>query len=213
MNGDPQNPQDQDFTEQELAEMRTQAALQPVEEQGAKAGEERREFEAILRSLTFKLSAEREPSVRASIIKDLEREIGRTWAAAWQARSRHPEQVSEQVAWGIRNVHTGSVWAQSDKPVLRAGETEYEVIQLFANQPSLPAAGWEPIESAPKDGTRILILWGDEVVIGRWLQHNKELLRPHGCWYRSDKGVIPVGSTPTHWQPLPDLPIKPQGGK
>jgi len=48
----------------------------------------RREFEAILRGLTLKLASERDPEVRAAIMRDLEREIARTWLAATDAAVR-----------------------------------------------------------------------------------------------------------------------------
>ena len=67
---------------------------------------------------------------------------------------------------------------------------------------------WQPIETAPKDGTRVLIyqpdgMWhsrscirGERIELAYWHQPgNKE--RP-GFW-------IPT-SRPTHWMPLPDPP-------
>ena len=63
---------------------------------------------------------------------------------------------------------------------------------------------WQPIESAPKDETWI-ILYGDH------------LGEPHGCiafwspdggWFDSEAASKPVtafGWTPTHWMPLPQI--------
>jgi hypothetical protein len=57
---------------------------------------------------------------------------------------------------------------------------------------------WQPIDTAPKDGDRILIFgkW-DGVVSARWIGE------PHNIW------LIEPGSVardPTHWMPLPEPP-------
>ena len=58
---------------------------------------------------------------------------------------------------------------------------------------------WQPIETAPKDGTRIVgycprQAWGPEVRIV-WSK-GKGWKSQHGWW----------SSNPTHWIPLPDPP-------
>jgi hypothetical protein len=63
---------------------------------------------------------------------------------------------------------------------------------------------WQPIETAPKDGTEVL-LWikGDEESPrkGRW-EERLDLRRGH-------KWCVAYGwceDTPTHWMPLPEPP-------
>ncbi len=66
---------------------------------------------------------------------------------------------------------------------------------------------WQPIETAPQDGTRILLAVpngrGHSITLGHWdLQpHHK---KPDPYWSRADfMGVANHRSTPpTHWQPL-----------
>lgn len=74
---------------------------------------------------------------------------------------------------------------------------------------ALPAAaapsGWLPIESAPKDGSDILLFGGGVVYIGSWADVLNEFLsqvldwHPPGCPAEDE----PI---PTHWAPLPAAP-------
>lgn len=55
--------------------------------------------------------------------------------------------------------------------------------------------GWQPIETAPKDGTTVLI-HGRLVrcAVSRWIG------APHNHW------ADHLGHTITHWMPLPEAP-------
>ena len=57
---------------------------------------------------------------------------------------------------------------------------------------------WQPIETAPKDGTRILVSW----TFGGW--NIARCLTPSGRWMTQyDR---PLAVQPTHWMPLPEPP-------
>jgi hypothetical protein len=65
-------------------------------------------------------------------------------------------------------------------------------------------SGWKPIETAPKDGTIILISprpglakYLGTVRIGKWAERN-------GRWSFGE--VAGRNVDPTHWQPLPEPP-------
>ena len=62
----------------------------------------------------------------------------------------------------------------------------------------IPREGeWQPIETAPKDGTRMLMFWPywrSDPVIGQW----------DGEWYSECQ--LADGPGPTHWMPLPAVP-------
>ncbi len=67
---------------------------------------------------------------------------------------------------------------------------------------------WQPIETAPKDGTPVLLLYDQEAIQGHWSEtdtHGGEWkpiwLSVHGCGCcgSDDK-------PPTHWMPLPEPP-------
>ena len=63
---------------------------------------------------------------------------------------------------------------------------------------------WQPIETAPKDGTNVLLCADGYVEIGFWLPN------PHtwndGAWW-VEGGQITARNT-THWMPLPKAPIR-----
>jgi len=72
------------------------------------------------------------------------------------------------------------------------------------------AGDWQPIETAPKDGTWVLLWWKEtptgaecfdewspEQAVGKW---------HYDCWMRCSEYC--VGGTPTAWQSLPNPPAK-----
>ena len=107
-----------------------------------------------------------------------------------------------------------------------AAQADYEARILAAIQPNPEARhealakAWQPIETAPKDGTRVMLWRGfishgewSEMIIAEW--HDGEWLWPdprenpstHGEW--TDYDLIDGygdASGPTHWMPLPTPP-------
>jgi hypothetical protein len=79
-------------------------------------------------------------------------------------------------------------------------------------------ADWMPIETAPKDGTRILVVNKDEgadsIEITEWysLGHDVYRERPDGLYERHHEtyaeGWNGNGHRATHWQPLPPPPTE-----
>ncbi|MBO0125167.1 hypothetical protein [Agrobacterium sp. OT33] len=81
-------------------------------------------------------------------------------------------------------------------------------------------AGWQPIETAPKDGTPVMLwtVWvGDEispdpfseVQIGYW-DHGNDLPKSHDFSRRPEWVVQRIGE-PTHWMPTPAAPARKEG--
>ena len=65
---------------------------------------------------------------------------------------------------------------------------------------------WRPIETAPKDGTILLLTDGRDVVAGLW-----DAADPKYRWCFLDSppalnGMPDNRHGPTHWTPLPDPP-------
>lgn len=71
---------------------------------------------------------------------------------------------------------------------------------------------WQPIDSAPKDGTRILVFEGagspvcGKVYVGFWYEGDEQASLPYSdkCW--SDTADPSYERSPTHWMPLPEPP-------
>ena len=57
--------------------------------------------------------------------------------------------------------------------------------------------GWQPIETAPKDGTDILLVYGEEITVARW---------SFSFWNTDDQDRGYDEEKFTHWMPLPELP-------
>lgn len=62
---------------------------------------------------------------------------------------------------------------------------------------------WQPIDSAPKDGTFILLFTPSGIVECRY----EDSWEPQGCYSTYDgHGCVALNDTPTHWMPLPTPP-------
>lgn len=79
------------------------------------------------------------------------------------------------------------------------------------------AAQWQGIETAPKDGTRVLIFSEGHVCIAYWSEDayfgETEYARPGWQIFNCemDHWYSVATETPTHWQPLPEPPKGEEG--
>jgi hypothetical protein len=78
-----------------------------------------------------------------------------------------------------------------------------ELITLHWKRQPERESGWQPIETAPKDGTEILIAWGDKVTFSYWLDNSKTS-HPWQGWKLPS--MFPVSGKPSHWMPIPKIP-------
>lgn len=89
---------------------------------------------------------------------------------------------------------------------------------------------WQPIETAPKDGSVFLAYWGQYTQFVAWVEIDEETVRYEGPWWWRRRiqdrryiagfrvlmppargyGFVIHGNfapfTPTHWMPIPDPP-------
>ena len=61
---------------------------------------------------------------------------------------------------------------------------------------------WQPIETAPRDGTHILAAWLP-AMFPRWVR--EAIMWKDGEWVTTWSHE-PISSRPRHWMPLPDPP-------
>jgi hypothetical protein len=82
---------------------------------------------------------------------------------------------------------------------------------ILTAAPTAPQDGWRPISTAPKDGTRILILEdGRHHFLSAWGAFYSPFYRAEiaGWWTSSDphRAHVTLPDEATHWQPLPAPP-------
>jgi hypothetical protein len=86
-----------------------------------------------------------------------------------------------------------------------AAQADYEArIRSALSAQVQDVAGWQPIETAPKDGSEILALWKRSQIQSNgygvvWFED--------GSWREFDYECLV--SDPTHWMPLPSVPAAP----
>ena len=143
----------------------------------------------------------------------VERVARAIWAADGLDRSDdngwHGRSVSEATREAVRAEARAAIAAM---PVPEAADRLAALAVLSPDE----LRGWRPIETAPRDGTRLL-LWmepmndarfrptdGPHTVIATWVVWSdamkREGMREGWSWYGSPLHY------PTHWRPLPDPP-------
>ena len=123
----------------------------------------------------------------------------------------------DPVAWlqiGLAPLHEGDVIARTTKPT-KWNPKWWRFEPLYTTPPQLkPLTGWQPIETAPRDGTEILMTNGVNVSSGQWFSEyggtydQEGAPNGDGCddgWSDWSGGMQP---DPTHWMPLPSPPIE-----
>ena len=71
-----------------------------------------------------------------------------------------------------------------------------------------PASAWQPIETAPRDGTRLLTWDGEDMQLA-WVKRDfsdPEWDKHLNFWVYTDEELTYYDYQPTHWQPLPSPP-------
>lgn len=84
-----------------------------------------------------------------------------------------------------------------------ASVEDYETVEQAAEM--LRSMEWRPIETAPKDGTPVILYVDDICIEGYWgVVDYDEINRPLCFWTYA--GNAELYENPTHWMPLPAGP-------
>ena len=129
--------------------------------------------------------------------------------AAYEAAQAEPKQAAEPVAWGMEDKETGLILDVICPATHDELEGDY-TIPLFA-APVAQAEQWQPIETAPKDGSTIM-LWEryeSEPFFGFWWE-GRDRWRASTTHYDTDGNACVIdriySDGVTHWMPLPQPP-------
>ncbi|WP_322089971.1 DUF551 domain-containing protein [Burkholderia cenocepacia] len=150
------------------------------------------------------LYAAPQPPAQADAREGLTAAVRATIMDAARSLSLRADELKES------NTAIDGTWCDADEKA--AYDTEVRLIERLrahlAAHPGQPeplaeVTGWQPIETAPKDGTEVMLLFDDEVEL---LGKTRPRVRA-ASWF--DDWTIPYrrDNPPTHWMPLPAAPI------
>lgn len=107
-----------------------------------------------------------------------------------------PEPVSaEPVAWMHPNALENFKSGEFNRALVACEKVDDYTIPLYTSQ---SAQEWQPIETAPKDGTEILLFSGWDIGLCYW--------RNDSCFLGWTWGAGNRFNNPSHWMPLPQPP-------
>lgn len=159
--------------------------------------------------------------LRAELADELARLFGEKDGAVEFLRSDDPlnpfyKAMIDFTRKGADNRYCGAVQSFAHRTGAPAGE---DVLAWIAKFPSPDASAmrkaledWQPIETAPRDGTHILIAFGGDVVASACYTANDDETHPWKFVDQQGKGLPIFNGArddkygPTHWMPLPSAP-------
>lgn len=121
---------------------------------------------------------------------------------AQEAVAPLPTVVQEPVAWTMLS-ENGNIRLWSQKPLPHP-----DARPLYAAPVPAVPAGWQPIETAPKDGTEIILRRGIRVGAAAWFHWPATEFHEAGAGWSIgfDGDSWDDEKAPTHWLPLPPSP-------
>jgi len=125
---------------------------------------------------------------------------------------------SKPVRSAIESLNDARKSAQAEvgalKGVIAKSGLELQRAVLAEREACAKARDWQPIDTAPKDGTAVLVYpgtWsGRSASIAKW-ESDKYAKKPRPYWSRDDdlgRVTFSRERPPTHWKPLPLPPGK-----
>jgi len=142
------------------------------------------------------------------------------WQRVVDAISKELLREDEPVMWRIANIcgdhfvfETACDEEEADAISSLLGEYWGGTDKLYLRPAPKVSAGWQPIESAPKDGIEIIGYCHGDIRICSWEELNNPVAKHwgiDGTWHRrnirSGKELMGGSFSPTHWMPLPAAP-------
>lgn len=122
------------------------------------------------------------------------------------AQRAFEEMMPEPAAHRYMSHGHSSRWQLAGRAVPPDAEPLYtadQMRQMFDAATERAAKVWLPIESAPKDGTRVILDWGGKSITGFYLD-NSATPSPWQGW-RVESMVPRPGGNPTRWMPFPSV--------
>lgn len=91
----------------------------------------------------------------------------------------------------------------------RLQENISRIIDMASKLPPPSQIQWQPIDTAPRDGTAILVYVACVITTAEWKKW-EENGRDNGYWDLCESGTFAEDGIcyPTHWMPLPERPTK-----
>lgn len=132
-------------------------------------------------------------------------EVAAAMTGMTPADATRDEALVEAVARALHKYQSISSWSKSSK-VFREdcrAQAEIAIAVVRAHDAAAPRNEWKPIETAPKDGTRLLAYEKGCALYEIWWQRN---LGDQWDGWQDDWDDEPE---PTHWMPLPAPPLAP----
>lgn len=109
------------------------------------------------------------------------------------------DDLIEQLGLNVEQCRTDGGWLNVPKIISKLQDDP-----PWTSKERLQRPGWQPIETAPKDGTVILLASVDHVYAGRW--HNDSTWPWLVLCEQHETNGLKAGDM-LRWQPLPDAPL------
>ncbi|MDR5655007.1 hypothetical protein [Ruixingdingia sedimenti] len=128
----------------------------------------------------------------------------------------HPLPLDEALTEGQEPVAWAEMFKSGKVASVRRLRDEYRTVPLYAH-PANPAPaldpGWQPIETAPMDGSSFLAWYPTPpMCVDAWDVRRTWWAPEDGRWDTTDMTVDPHDpEAPTHWTPLPAPPRSDMG--
>ena len=205
------------MTDKQPAQFDWATELSDVQGHVTLSEQEAHEIGARLRSLGAKLKAYEDLGDAADDMASAAAQGFRDGVAPLSANAgEHTSRLAKYVArrkiakgLAIELIHGFDTNCESEAVLLLS-----DIEALLAAPPTAQAEGWRPVETAPKDGTLIVLGARNGVWLGKYVPVYQSGYRPENPWSSmllNHDHMAERYTRPTHWMPLPPPPTSAEG--